>query len=64
MRVVLTVHGRPVGDVVPRQVRGERRSSELLLADLADVSSLATRLGITSSADDFDTGLTTDGVVA
>jgi prevent-host-death family protein len=63
-RVVLTVHGRPVADIVPRQTRSERRSSELLLADLAEVSALATRLGITSSAADFDTGLTTDDMVA
>ena len=63
-RVVLTVHGRPVADIVPRQERNERRSSDLLLADLAEVSALAARLDITSPAEDFDVGLTTDDMVA
>ena len=59
-RVVLTVHGRPVADIVPRRERSERRSSELLLADLAKVSALATRLDIASPDEDFDSGSTTD----
>jgi prevent-host-death family protein len=63
-RVVLTVHGRPVADIIPRRERSERRSSELLLADLADIDALATRLEIASPADDFDVGLTTDDMVA
>ena len=63
-RVVLTVHGRPVADIVPRRERSERRPSELLLADLAEVSVLAERLDVTSSADDFDVGLTTDDMLA
>lgn len=58
--VVLTVHGRPVADIVPRQVRSERRPSEQLLADLAEISDLAERLDITSRAEEFDVGLTTD----
>jgi prevent-host-death family protein len=62
-RVVLTVHGRPVADIVPRQERSERRSSELLFADLAEVSALAEQLGVTSPAEDFDVGLTTDDMV-
>src|SRR5512133_3642648 len=36
--VVLTVHGRPVADIVPRQRRSERRPSAQLLGDLADTS--------------------------
>jgi prevent-host-death family protein len=43
-RVVLTVHGRPVADIVPRRERSERRPSELVLADLAAVSKLAGEL--------------------
>lgn len=58
--VVLTVHGRPVADIVPRQVRSERRSSEALLADLAEISALARELGVESDPADFDTGWTTD----
>jgi hypothetical protein len=49
-----------VADIVPEPQRSERRSSELLLADLAEVSALATRLDIVSPAEDFDVGLTTD----
>lgn len=59
-RVVLTVHGRPVADIVPRSERSERRPSERLLADLHGLSALAAELGVDSSADDFDVGLTTD----
>jgi prevent-host-death family protein len=62
-RVVLTVHGRPVADIVPRQERSERRPSERLLADLAGISELAGRLDVVSPAEDFDVGLTTDDMV-
>ncbi|MGH7750724.1 MAG: type II toxin-antitoxin system Phd/YefM family antitoxin, partial [Candidatus Dormibacteria bacterium] len=33
--VVLTVHGRPVADILPHLTRSERRPSQQLLADLA-----------------------------
>lgn len=59
-RVVLTVHGRPVADIVPRSERSERRPSELLLADLANISALAGELAVASDPADFDIGLTTD----
>jgi prevent-host-death family protein len=62
--VVLTVHGRPVADIVPRRARSERRPTELLLGDLAAVSELAEKLGVESDAADFDVGLTTDDMVA
>jgi prevent-host-death family protein len=58
--VVLTVHGRPVADIVPRQRRSERRPSAQLLSDLDDISRLAGSLGVESAAEDFDVGLTTD----
>lgn len=58
--VVLTVHGRPVADIVPRRIRSERRPSALLLRDLEEVRSLATELGVQADPRDFDTGLTTD----
>lgn len=58
--IVLTVHGRPVADIVPRRARSERRSSERLLAELGEISELAAQGGVESPADDFDTGLTTD----
>lgn len=58
--VALTVHGRPVADIVPRNARSERRPSDQVVADLAAISSLAGELDVSSSAEDFDTGLTTD----
>ena len=58
--VVLTVHGRPVADITPRQSRSERRPSPQLLADLSEVSALAEHLDVVSPAEDFDVGLTTD----
>lgn len=60
--VVLTVHGRPVADIVPRRQRSERRPSELLVADLTAVSELAGELGVDSDASDFDVGFTTDDI--
>ncbi len=62
--VVLTVHGRAVADIVPRRVRAERRPSELLLADLAAISQLASDLDVVSDAADFDVGLSTDDMLA
>lgn len=59
-RVVLTVHGRPVADIVPHAERAERRSSAQLLAELSEVRDLATRLGASGRPEDFETGLTTD----
>jgi prevent-host-death family protein len=61
--VVLTVHGRPVADIVPRQQRSERRPSEQLLADLTAIRELAAQLDVESPADDFDVGLTTDDML-
>lgn len=60
--VVLTVHGRPVADIVPRRTRSERRPTELVLAGLAEISELAGELGVRSDAADFDTGLGIDDI--
>lgn len=62
--VVLTVHGRPVADIVPRRERSERRPTELVLAELAEISDLAEELDVVSPSEDFDVGLTTDDMVA
>jgi prevent-host-death family protein len=62
-RVVLTVHGRPVADIVPHHVRTERRSTDRFLGELTEIAELATRLDVISSAEDFDVGLTTDDMV-
>lgn len=61
--VVLTVHGRPVADIVPRQRRSERRPTDRLLADLAEIRQLAVQLDVASPAEDFDVGLTTDDML-
>lgn len=59
-KVVLTVHGRPVADIVPRVVRSERRSSELLMRELGAIGEQAGRLGKRPDASDYDTGLSSD----
>jgi len=59
-RVVLTVHGRPVADILPRVVRSERRSTEAVLAGLDGVARLADELGVASDPADFESGMTTD----
>lgn len=61
--VVLTVHGRPVADIVPRRERSERRSSEQILAELEELSLLARELGVEPRVEDYDTGLTTDDML-
>jgi len=58
--VVLTVHGRPVADIVPRVQASERRPSELLMAELGAISARAAELGARSDPADFDVGWTTD----
>jgi prevent-host-death family protein len=63
-RVVLTVHGRPVADIVPHAERSERRSSQQFIAELAELSELAGRLRAAPPAEDFDVGLTTDDMLA
>jgi prevent-host-death family protein len=59
-RVVLTVHGRPVADILPHSERSERRPTVQLLADLEAITELSADLGVVSPGDDFDVGLTTD----
>ncbi|MBA3719089.1 MAG: type II toxin-antitoxin system prevent-host-death family antitoxin [Nocardioidaceae bacterium] len=58
--VVLTVHGRPVADIIPHVSRSERRPTAQVIADLAEISSLAAALEVVSPTEDFDVGLTTD----
>ncbi len=61
--VVLTVHGRPVADIVPRRARSERRPTELVLADLAAISALAAELAVGGEVAEHDVGLTTDDMI-
>jgi prevent-host-death family protein len=59
-RVVLTVHGRPVADIVPRVERAEARSSEVFLAELEELRQMWDELGVRGDPADYDTGYTTD----
>ena len=62
-RVVLTVHGRPVADIVPRQERAEARSTEALMTDLAELKVIWDEFrarGGTSDPADYDMWETTD----
>lgn len=61
--VVLTVHGRPVADIVPHRTRAERRPTSALIDDLTDISHLAEQLRVDSPAEHFDVGLTTDDLL-
>jgi prevent-host-death family protein len=61
--VVLTSHGRPIADIVPHRTRSERRSGELVLADLESIAALSAELGVTSDPSDFEVGDTTDDLL-
>jgi len=61
--VTLTVHGRPMADIVPRVQRSERRPSTVISGELEELRLLALELGVASDAADFDTGLTTDDML-
>jgi prevent-host-death family protein len=60
--VTLTVHGRPVADIVPRQERRDRRPSDVVYAELDELGALARELGVRGQTDlsDYDAGLTSD----
>ena len=60
--VTLTVHGRPVADIVPRQGRRERRPSAVVYGELDELAALADELGVRGRTDvsDYDAGLTSD----
>jgi prevent-host-death family protein len=60
--VTLTVHGRPVADIVPRQERRERRPSAVVYGELDQLAALAERLGVRGRTDvsEYDAGLTSD----
>ena len=58
--ITLTVHGRPVADIVPRESRRERRPSAVVQTELDELVELAGRLGVAGATDlgDYDSGLT------
>lgn len=60
--VTLTVHGRPVADIVPHQRRLERRPAAVVYDELDELAALAGELGVRAQTDlsDYDSGLTSD----
>lgn len=50
--VVLTVHGRPVADIVPREERSERRSREVIMRDLEGIAERWRRAGVRGDYDE------------
>jgi prevent-host-death family protein len=47
--VTLTVHGRPIADIVPHARRRERLPTEVVYAELDRLAELARRLGVQTS---------------
>lgn len=60
--VTLTVHGRPVADIVPHRERRERRPSAVVYDELDQLAALADELGVSgrTAVSDYDAGLTSD----
>jgi prevent-host-death family protein len=63
--VTLTVHGRPVADIIPHAHRQERRPSEVVYSELDRLAVRARELGVQGSdrLSDYETGWTTDDLV-
>ena len=60
--VTLTVHGRPVADIIPHATRQERLPAELVYTELDRLADLAEQLGVQSPdrLSDYDAGWTSD----
>jgi prevent-host-death family protein len=60
--VTLTVHGRPVADIVPHAKRHERRPAEVVYGELEHLADLARQLGVqgTNRLSDYDSGWSSD----
>jgi prevent-host-death family protein len=60
--VTLTVHGRPMADIIPHAERQERRPSELLYKEFEQLAGLAQQLGVQGRErlSDYDTGWSSD----
>ena len=62
-RVVLTVHGRAVADIVPRVERSAVRPAEVVSGELAELAASWRRSSLPSRPDAYDVGLTTDDML-
>jgi prevent-host-death family protein len=62
MPVTLTVHGRPVADIVPHAERQERQPVEVVYAELDRLAGLARQLGVKGPGrlSDYDSGWSSD----
>ena len=60
--VTLTVHGRPVADIIPHAQRQERRPSEVVYSELDRLAVRARELGVqgTYRLSDYDAGWSSD----
>jgi prevent-host-death family protein len=60
--VTLTVHGRPVADIVPHSTRQERRPADVVFGELEELDELARALGVQGAGrlSDYDPGWTSD----
>ena len=60
--VTLTVHGRPVADIVPHAHRQERRPAEVVYDEIDQLASLAHQLGVQGDEriSDYDSDWSSD----
>jgi prevent-host-death family protein len=60
--MTLTVHGRPVADIVPHADRLERRPAEVVYSELDRLAGLAQSLGVQGPErlSDYDSGWSSD----
>jgi prevent-host-death family protein len=60
--VTLTVHGRPVADIIPHAQRQERRPSEVVYSELSRLAVRARELGVQGPdrLSDYDSGWSSD----
>jgi prevent-host-death family protein len=53
-RIVLTKHGRPVADIVPRETRVHSMPNEVFLAHLEEIRRRWEESGVTGDPSDYD----------
>jgi prevent-host-death family protein len=63
--VTLTVHGRPVADIIPHAQRQERRPSDLVYRELDLLAARARELGVQGPdrLSDYESGWSSDDLV-
>lgn len=63
--VTLTVHGRPVADIVPHGERQERRPADVVYSELDRLAGLAQKLSVQGAGrlSDYDSGWSSDDLI-